>query len=243
MKNEKTLMYADENGKRIPTWSPLIGCRHDCIYCYARQQAKRQKHRCEKCYHFEPHFHYERLNQKFKNGETYFVCSMSDIAFTTTEQHKAILDVIKNNPETLFYIQSKKPECFFSFDAFSNNLVLGTTIETNRGFPNGDVDYPYSEISKAPFPVSRMLSLRVIEHKRKYVTIEPIIDFDLDTMVAWIEQIMPEFVYVGYLNPLWKAKKLQIPEPPLEKTEQLIAELAKITEVRVKTLRKPWWEI
>jgi len=240
-KNKKSRMY-EVNGKRVRTWNIFKGCRYNCIYCVQREQAKRQKHRCEKCYSYEPHFHAERLGEKFKAGETVFVAAAGDISFATTEQHKAILDVIKNNPKTLFYMQSKKPACFFSFDIFPNNLVLGTTIETNRGFPNGNVDYPYSEISQAPFPISRVLSLRVIKNARKYITIEPILDFDLDIVIAWLEQIAPEFAYVGYLNPLWKAKKLRLPEPPLEKTKCLCEELAKFMEVRLKTMRKGWDE-
>jgi hypothetical protein len=78
-------------------------------------------------------------------------------------------------------------------------------------------------------------------HPRKYVTIEPIMEFDLDAMVEWIKEINPEFVYVGYNN--LDSKNFHLPEPPLEKTMKLIAELEKITEVRLKTIRKAWFDI
>ena len=78
--NKKSRMY-EVDGKRVRTWNPFVGCLHDCIYCYAREQAKRRKKKCKKCYNFEPHAHPNRLNQKFKPDETVFVCSMADISF------------------------------------------------------------------------------------------------------------------------------------------------------------------
>lgn len=43
------------------TWSPVVGCTHECPFCYARSQAKRAKQRCDQCYEFIPHIHYARL--------------------------------------------------------------------------------------------------------------------------------------------------------------------------------------
>ena len=109
-----------------------------------------------------------------------------------------------------------------------------STIETN--------EYPRMFVSEAPYPIFRKHALHQTEHSRKYITIEPMLKFDLDILVGWVKEIAPEFVYVGYLNPLWKAKKLQLLEPPLEDTERLIEELSKFTEVRLKTMRKAYYE-
>ena len=226
-----SLMY-EVNGKRIRTWNVFKGCKYNCVYCVQRDQAKRQKHRCELCYQYTPHLHPERLNEKFKEGETVFVAAMGDIVFATHEQWDAILEVIRNYPKTTFFLQSKNPHCFFRGFVYPKNVVLGTTIETNRD------TYAFSDAISTDY---RYDAMRGIIH-RKYISIEPVFDFDLDILVEWIKEIAPEFVYVGYLNPLWKAKKLQIPEPPLEKTEELINELKKFTEVRLKTMRKAWWE-
>lgn len=76
-----------------------------------------------------------------------------------------------------------------------------------------------------------------LPHKRKEVTIEPILSFNKHVMLMWIENISPAFVYVGYDN-----HDCKLPEPSLEKTKKLIADLELITEVRVKSLRKAWWE-
>ena len=233
-------MY-EVNGKRIPTWNPHPGCEHNCIYCYS-PEIYRRYNKCDLCEEFVPHPHEERLENPpmFKPGETWFVESMGDFAFVPKAYKEGIIKIIAAHPKTAFYLQSKDPERAFlvpyvDFDMeFPNNLVLGTTIESN--------EYPRMFISEAPYPVFRKHALHQISHKRKYVTTEPIMDFDLDVMAEWIKEIAPEFVYVGYLNPLWKAKKLQIPEPPLEKTMELITELKKFTEVRLKTIRPRWQE-
>ena len=247
--NKKSRMYA-VGGERVRTWNPFLGCLHECIYCYAHEQAKRRKNKCEKCYNFEPHAHVNRLKQKFKAGETVFVCSMGDISFASFDQFADILEVIGNYPKTTFYIQSKNPAYFAEYlNTYSSfigynpvlgrtNVVLGTTIETNK-----DTKY----ISKAPLPQRRISHLAITAlampyHPRYFLTAEPLLDFDLGVLVKWVKVVAPEFVYVGYLNPLWKAKKLQLPEPPLAKVKELCWELGKFTEVRLKTIRKGWDE-
>ena len=234
--NKKSLMY-EINGKRVHTYNPYPGCEHECIYCYSPEAYKRFS-KCDLCKAFVPHPHEERLEHppKFKPSETWFVESMGDFAFVPEAYKEKIFKILASCPKTTFYLQSKNPECAFlvpyvDFDTeFPDNLVLGTTIETN--------EYPRMFISEAPYPVFRKNALHQVSHQRKYITIEPIIDFNLDILVEWIKEIAPEFVYVGYLNPLRKAKKLQIPEPPLEKTLKLINELKKFTEVRLKSIRK-----
>jgi len=37
-------------------------------------------------------------------------------------------------------------------------------------------------------------------------------------------------------------KSVRLPEPSLERTLLLMGELEKITEVRLKTVRRSWWE-
>ena len=54
------------------------------------------------------------------------------------------------------------------------------------------------------------------------VTIEPVIEFDLDTMVTWIKNINPVMVWIGY-----DSKKNKLPEPDVEKVKELYWELGK----------------
>lgn len=243
--NNKSRMY-EVDGIRVKTWNPFVGCKFNCKYCYAPEIYKRFS-KCEDCKAFTPHFHPERLKQKFKLNETVFVCSMGDISFTSFEQFNQILEVTNHYIDTNFYIQSKNPAYFneyikcYSSDIRSN-IFLGTTIETNWD------TWIHYHMSDAPPTEHRYSAMVRIPHKKymtephKYVTIEPIIEFDMNIMIEWLKEIAPEFVYVGYLNPEWKAKKLQIQEPPLQKTLALIEELEKFTEVRLKTIRKRWSE-
>jgi len=64
----------------------------------------------------------------------------------------------------------------------------------------------------------------------KMVSIEPVMDFDLYTMVKWIQEIAPDFVSVGA-----DSKGHHLPEPSPDKLNKLIEELSKFTEVKVKS--------
>jgi len=229
-------MY-EVNGKTVHTWNPFVGCCHDCIYCYAVDIAKRQKHRCQSCYEFVPHMHNERLKKQFGADGTVFVCSMGDIAFSTHDQFSDILWVIEHKPKVTFLIQSKNPLFFAEYEEtqgrIAHNVVLGTTLET-------DMYKSATPISYAPMPELRYKAMKKIDHPRKYVTIEPIMEFDIAIMVKWIQKIAPEFVYLGYNSK--DSKNHHLPEPSSDSTEELIAELEKITEVRRKLIRNAWWE-
>lgn len=233
--------------KTVTTYNPLVGCEHDCIYCYALEIAKRSA--CPKCRIFEPHFHPKRLDKppKFKAGETVFVCSMGDISFGIVntvawghfalDNFKKLIEIIGNNPKTTFMLQSKNPNCFKLRDGHSveikypDNLILGTTCETT---------YDTKIISNAPHTAFRINDLLQIQHKRKYITIEPILKFHLDTLLNWIKLINPEFVYIGNNNWL-KLGKLN--EPTLAETQELIKKIRSLgIEVREKSLRPAWYE-
>lgn len=236
-----SLMYK-VNGRAVRTWHVFKGCNFDCSYCVQRDQAKRQKHRCLDCYNFVPHLHPERLHEKFHAGEVVFVAPAGDISFMLREAYQIdILNTIRKYPDTTFLLQTKDPRYYLKLlhlGPLPTNVLIGTTIETNRVIVG---NRPYSYYSKAPYPDERFKLMKAFS-LRKYITIEPILDFDPNILLKWVAEIKPEFVYVGYANPLWKAKKLQLPEPSLEKTKTLTVMLGGITEVRVKTLRKAWWE-
>ena len=103
-----------------------------------------------------------------------------------------------------------------------------TTLETNR-------DQGYRKVSKAPRPSVRYEQFKALDYPRKVVTIEPVMDFDLRTFVAWIRSIRPEYVWVGYNS---KPESVTLPEPSEDKLQAFVNRLldAKI-EVRGKTLR------
>ncbi|KKM69471.1 hypothetical protein LCGC14_1450480, partial [marine sediment metagenome] len=55
-------------------------------------------------------------------------------------------------------------------------------IETNR-------DY---HLTRAPGPLYRYIAMRALTHPKKFLSIEPICDFDLDEMLSWIKEIAPQ---------------------------------------------------
>jgi len=218
----------------IQSWNPFVGCEYDCVYCMSsfKRQMKRRKKHCLDCYNFKPHFHAERLGRSLPrtNGNDFiFCCDMGDVAFCEPNWMHQILARIRQLPDRTFLIQSKNPSTFRNY-RFPENVLLGTTIETDR-------DELYQEISSAPLPSQRYRAMMQLRHSRKIVTIEPILDFDVEILEEWISKIGPETCYVGY-----DSKRNFLPEPELSKTRALMKKLKETTNVRAKAIRRAWWE-
>jgi len=92
-------------------------------------------------------------------------------------------------------------------------------------------------LAKAPPPIERFRQLAGYPHNFKFLSIEPIMDFDLEELTHWVELLKPEIIEVGYDN---YGNKLI--EPRLDKTLALIEQLEKFTIVKRKTIRKAWNE-
>jgi len=230
----KNLMYR-ENRKSI---NAFVGCLHDCVYCRPSFQAqmKRQKNRCLKCYRYEPHPHLERLEKsppKTYGTEFIFFPSSGDLAFASPEVIKAHLEYARKYSDRTFLIQTKNPKWLLTWwlyqddNLYPNNVIFGTTIETNRNlFATPSKYKSYEEISKAPHPRRRAFYLSQFFHETKMVTIEPILDFDFYPLIQMLKAIektcMRLIIYVGYDN-----HSCHLPEPKLEKTKMLIEELEK----------------
>ncbi len=228
-------MYS-ENRKSI---NAFVGCLHDCVYC--KHSFQRQAKRFEgKGYDFQPRCHLERLLKappRTEEGQLIFFPSMGDLAFATPITIQAHIEYAKKYADRTFLIQSKSP-AFFKDYAFPENVILGTTIETNLlAFETPSQYRYYSEISKALYPCHRFRIMEELAHKRKSVTIEPILDFTLKVMVEWMKKIRPEIIWIGYDN-----HNCSLPEPTLVKTLLLIEELKHDFNVHTKTLRKAWYE-
>jgi DNA repair photolyase len=220
----------------VEQWSPFVGCEHDCLYCkssFQRQLKRWARKNCPGCYEFTPHTHPERLDQSLprtKYMQFIFTCSSGDIAFCSTEYLEKIIARIQSEPDKTFLIQSKDPRTFNRV-IFPKNVILGTTLETNR-------DKLCEGTSKAPKPSQRYKDFAKVDHLLKMVTIEPVIDFDLDVMINWVENINPCMVWLGY-----DSGKNKLPEPELEKVKSLHWQLAKKGFVVIlKTIRKAWHE-
>lgn len=216
--------------KPIKTWNPVVGCEHNCVYCWARRQAKRLRQFCEDCYNFVPHIHKERLRPlRYKKERIVFVVDMGDLfgSWVPSEWILKVLDTLNRSKNVIPLFLTKNPRRYHEFiDMFPKDAILGATIETNRY---------YSWISKAPEPMDRIKAMMDLEWPRKFISIEPILDFNYFAFLEYLKEIQPIYVEVGYDNYCYTP----LPEPSLSKTLSLIEALSKFTKVNIKNLREP----
>jgi three-Cys-motif partner protein len=176
----------------------------------------------------------EEFERRF-NGGFVFVCDMGDI-FSPGVRDEWVLKVIehiKGFPSTTFLFLTKNPGRYGEFlDKMPRNAILGATIETD----NDELYYEY-KMSRAPSPSERIKAMIELPWDRKFVAVEPILDFT-PRFPELIIEIKPILVYVGYDN-----YNNNLPEPPLAKTQELILELKQRgVNVREKTIRYAWYE-
>ena len=204
------------------TANPVVGCEHDCIYCWARDQALgRLKNTPKYKDGFKPAFFPEVLKQKCHPGEFILVSDMGDLfgEWVPKEWIDEVLDWVGRYPFTSFLLLTKNPGRFKEF-VIPLNAYLGTTIETNR-------DYL---VSKAPSTFDRYLAMTMVAfstssanlltYHRKFLAIEPIMDFDLASLSHWIRRINPNIIEIGADN-----HHYHLVEPPGWKVRDLIEDL------------------
>ena len=196
-------------GKRMTTWNLFTGCNFNCTYCWARKLAEG---RLKRSYPdgFIPTTHPERFNKHFKPDDFVLLTSMGDISFAPSVVEDYIVTVANRYPKTKFLLCSKDPDIFRKVKFHQPNLYLGTTIESNRRY----------NVSRAPVPYIRALKMKELTHPHKFLSLEPIMDFDLDILLSWIYDINPEIVEVGADN-----YHNNLPEPSWSKVTQLMGKL------------------
>jgi DNA repair photolyase len=196
------------------TWNPLGGkCPHGCTYCYMHRWGKQKP----------AHFDEKELKTDLGSGNFIFVGSSCDM-FAESIPERWIEETLIHcaNFDNTYLFQSKKPQRFHYFSEYPEKCLFCTTIETNR---------IYDVMRYSPIPQKRANTMGPISDMYKtYVTIEPIMDFDLPEMVELIRACYPTQINIGA-----DSGNNHLPEPSKEKLLELISELQKFTTIARKT--------
>lgn len=199
------------------TWNTIKGrCYHDCSYCYMKRWGQLNRTR----------FDEKELKTDLEKDNFIFVGSSNDMFSKDIPEDwiTRTLDYCdKFNNRYLF--QSKNPRRivdFLSHPVFRRSSIC-TTIETNR---------KYEQMGCAPDTWDRafaMNDISLFDDYTTYVTIEPIMDFELDSMVSLIRECNPTQVNIGA-----DSGRNNLPEPSTYKVNELIMELSSFTNVVIK---------
>ena len=201
------------------TWNPLAGmCPHNCSYCSTNKLRKRYPVLEEK-YSGEPRLIEKELKTNLGNGNYIFVCAQNDLFAEDIPDdwiERIFTHCDKFDNEYLF--QTKNPKNIRRILPLQSSVCI--TIETNRVYP--DI------MNNCPIPHERYSHATLIRHPL-YITIEPIMDFDIEKLVFWMNFINPIQINIGA-----DSGGNNLPEPPKEKILKLIEELEKFTVVKQK---------
>ena len=205
------------------TWNQIKGkCENDCVYCYMKRWGEQKPIRIAEKEFSE----FIADMKKYGDKQKIFVGSSCDILANNIPSKwiKIVLEFCGAFNNT-YLIQSRNPERILDF-SFPHKIIIGTTIESNR-------DYP--EISKAPKIKERikaMIKLKEMDFNTM-VTIEPVLDFDVDELVPMIKIMEPKWVNLGADSGGHK-----LPEPSKEKLLELMSRVDIRQKKNLKRLLK-----
>ncbi|KKN58781.1 hypothetical protein LCGC14_0548760 [marine sediment metagenome] len=203
------------------SFTPIRGrCPYKCKYCYAKHFTQKALHLDQKDLKLDL---YKDSTPDKRN--VIFVCSTIDMFHPDVpiEWIEEVLRHCNEFPDNKYLLQTKSPHRYWHFThLFTKHYALCTTIETNRDT---------SSISLAPPTCRRVVQMAVLSNKgyNVSITIEPIIQFDLEIMVEWMKEIKPLWINIGA-----DSKGHNLDEPSWDKVEALISELKKFTRVVIK---------
>ncbi len=197
------------------TWNTVKGaCPHGCTYCYMRRFGEQKPTR----------FDAKELKTDLGAGNFIFVGSSCDM-WAAEIRNSWISDTLAKCREAglnAYLFQSKNPARIEAWEgALPAGSIVCTTIETNRIF---------ACMARSPSPSARALGMERLYSYRRFVTIEPILDFDLAPLVELVRRCEPEQVNIGA-----DSGGNHLPEPPAAKVLALIEELSKFTTIARKS--------
>jgi DNA repair photolyase len=186
-------------------------CPHQCSYCYVNSFPFGRPTK----YQGPLRLIEKEFSVNYGKGKTIFVEHCNDLfaAGVPDGFKKQIFEHCSAWPSNTYVFQTKNPRQMARvWTLMPPDVVLGTTIESNRYYP---------QMNNAPIPLSRVRGMKMLPPAiRKFVTIEPVMDFDVDILASWIDQIRPEFLNLGA-----DSKNNNLPEPTLEKIMEFTEKL------------------
>jgi len=191
-------------------------CPHRCSYCYVQ----RNRFGVSPRYKGELRPIYQEFKVEYGYGRTIFIEHMNDMFANEIDSYWIIniLEHCRKYPSNTYVFQTKNPSRAFDFIShFPEKFVIGTTIESNRLYEN---------ITKAPEPVLRFMGLMLFKARKVlggknmeiFITLEPILDFDVDALIEWFRTLQPDFINIGA-----DSKNCHLPEPSKEKILELMS--------------------
>jgi len=198
------------------TWNPIRGtCSFSCKYCFMKRFPLGPLRLDER-----------ELSTDLGKGHVIFIGSSCDMFANNVPKEWVfkVLEYCRRFPDNTYVFQSKNPEAFIFFrHDFPCNTLLGITLESNRDL---------ASISLAPSPEKRIVDFAnpLLAPFRKFINIEPVLELDVEALLAMIWRVKPVFVSIGS-----DSKGHHLSEPSKEKIFKLIGMLNESgIEVRVK---------
>jgi len=198
-------------------------CPHKCGYCYVQTNP----HGVAARWKGKPRLIKDELEVRYGTGKTIFIEHMDDLFAVGIEDNLIypILAHCRTYPRNTYVFQSKNPgRASIFLSLFPSDFMMGTTIETNRIYE--DTNAPESKDRYRGMLYFRKSHIKI----PTFVTLEPIMDFDLDVLAGWLKEINPSFINIGA-----DSKRCGLPEPPRAKIQALINELRTSTEIKIKS--------
>lgn len=208
--------------------SGLGPCFFSCPYCSKRRYTEEiRKHLLNQ----------QALKENLGSSKRIFVASGSDIAAPniTDEEILTVFDHIHSYPGNEYMIQSKSPgrltqPQFMNHPVWQHSL-LGTTIETNLNLSK-------KYMGKAPCVQERAAALSKYKAAgiKTYVSLEPLMQFELYGLVELVKSFRPKFAYIGRDS----LRRVHLPEPYRYEVVDLAKELQCFTTVIIKDNAECW---